>query len=443
MKKTAFTIAEILLVMLILLTVTLATAKVLPEKARLKTIPEKHGTYACTRNGDQYYSIFIEDQKDANIPNLGSGNWKPIDKCGENLDMPNVDYIGVTLIGGGGAGGRGEVDTKTNNEINQSLSGSNITIDVEGTYEIYVASGAGTASSLESFRETGWTYDCSVGNARGGNGVSFTTRVNLKRGDKVKAQISSGGQALKPRFCAQFENYPKGWGLGQHGENITLTVTQGNTEKKITLLGGLAGSFTCNPNNSCGNRFSPIQGTAGSISGTQFGTVQSRGTSNANNASFSMRLISATNNNRTVNTPGCGGQGGKINTVAYPVKKGKNSEKNKAELPSMTIGLGGIYDSDNKDGGDTTFHSSVAEGGKANAACTIDDGAGLNNGTNGGDASAVRSINSSGGTGGSSSSLTGGNGTGYGAGGGGGAAISSSRIGDGGNGTNGLIIMTW
>src|SRR5574344_1218758 len=132
-NKKAFTLAEILVVLLIM-TVVLAASMPLITVMHIplpKRIP--HGKWACTLISGTMHSATAANSN-ASLPGFNSGRWK--EGCTFPKLPKNVDYVTVQVIGGGGGGGSASLQATADNHKVSLPADKDYKITSTGTYRI-------------------------------------------------------------------------------------------------------------------------------------------------------------------------------------------------------------------------------------------------------------------------------------------------------------------
>src|SRR5574344_2394959 len=112
-NKKAFTLAEILVILLIM-TIVLAASMPLITVMHIP-LPERipHGKWACTLINGENHSATAANSN-APLPGFNSGRWK--DGCTFPKLPKNVDYVTVQVVGSGGGGGSASLQANATNE---------------------------------------------------------------------------------------------------------------------------------------------------------------------------------------------------------------------------------------------------------------------------------------------------------------------------------------
>lgn len=434
MKK-AFSLAEILLTLMIVAVVALMSTSVVKNKQKKIEDKPSQGLYACTMYYGKSY-VFESANKDAKIPSIQSNKSSWSQKaCLNGFTPPKEGVVEVTVIGGGGAGGGAAISSSESSDMQQRTfdrSGGFVVEDT-GYYDFEIYGSKGTASTLMVFTNDTPPKHCPMANAYPGNPRKLSGTIALKKGDTIKVQFS-GGQKLGdlPNDSCRSGLKVISHEPGQDGQDITILR---NNVTIAVATGSGGGYYKCYNSNGCANRYK-AESTSELLGGGHFGyNVGFTNTSQSviYNDEEGKVVVSWSDKNDTnpIETvaAGCGGRAGSINSTIYPILSKK--------LPDIVIGAGGA---NSGDGEPTKFGALVAEGGKGDLICNP-----LNGNSNNGSAGAgfsASNMNYNGGSAGTISSVNGGTALGFGAGGGGGAVSGSSK-GKGGSGAPGLLVLRW
>ena len=471
-KYDAFSLAEMILILVFVAILALGSGILLPKKMKSKTAQQQHGLFACTViAGQQHY--FKSNDMNAEIPEPDSSKWKS-GNCKENFDVPKyANMLMVTMIGGGGAGKNGSVIWDKEKDIPDGhlvVDGDSYSVEYDGWYHIKMYGQRG-----EQTHRTPWRNgDCFTESPHGGYTYRFEGDIKLKRGDKLTLELTEKLDNIMTSFACTDGRFIPGDGeyyIGKDGGNAILKL---NSSVIANIQGSGAGYIRCNPlNNECVNRYDAYQGEPGKA------IVPPTGFSNlveldpATNPSAQVlelndgrvditysETMNESNREFTANG-GCGGEAGSTNATLYPIIR--------AEIPSITIGLGGTQTTAATA---TMFGTFPAPGGRNGTACAD---VAATSGADGEAATGYKDLPSTGGagakgkgeSGASASKVNGEAGKGFGAGGGGGSIFYNSTPsyinyltadenkqpviggnrrwyqGNGGNGTNGIVVITW
>lgn len=420
MKK-AFSLAEILLTLMIVAVVALMSTSVVKSKKKKVEDPPSEGMYACTIfNGSSY--VFESPNNKATIPASISGWTKK--RCLDGFTPPKDGVVEVITVGAGGGGGNGGTTTTRAMQETSFHQTGGFFVDGTGYYDFEIRGTKGGVSTLFFTNPTVYRFpDAQAGTARMISGT-----VYLEKGDTIDIKFTPGSKAVLPNSSCKngIDIYFVG---GNNGDNIH--IYKNGYSMGAYVLGSKAGNYSCNPGQALSYRFSVLTGSTA--------TANFAGATDTNSdliySDYGVVYVKWSDKNESkdvVNTdPGCGGRSGSINSTLYPILSKK--------LPDVEIGLGGT---NGNDGGDTRFGSLTAIGGGGDMICEY-VGTNPNNGSNGSSlASPIGNATWAGGAAGKTTSVNGSNGVGFGSGGGGGA-ISGSYTGRGGSGAPGLLILRW
>ena len=121
--KLAFSLAEALVVMLVVMLLTLAASPMITKKrARLKK-NTVHGEWICVNEGGKNKSVYIHDGKEE-VSNNG---------CVFPVLPSGVKFAWVELFGGGGGGSQGSVKPWDNSGYSYDFGEP---VDIAGTYDV-------------------------------------------------------------------------------------------------------------------------------------------------------------------------------------------------------------------------------------------------------------------------------------------------------------------
>ncbi len=255
-KKLAYTLSEILITFLIVSLVALLSAPLVAKKA-LKQKKEKtsHGTYACTRYGQNYYEFSSDKQISINQLDKNLTKWS--NKNGCNFKVPkDADALKVLLIGPGGKGFDAGVDIEDGYipEGDYSCKESSgcvfeYTVKKDGIYDITVFPGTGGDSSLGTWPSTESGVNCFADTAAGGDSNTYRIyKKQLKANDKVSVNFRSIGSRLTESDLEEvFGSLPNFTGLHM-GKNGYVITTKINGETLVETKQAQSGSYTCEPN---------------------------------------------------------------------------------------------------------------------------------------------------------------------------------------------------
>lgn len=489
--KKAFSLTEALIFLLISSLIIVATMPLIT--IRHMKLPERapHGKWACKMiNGEMHSATAANvNQK---LP--ADNKWK---KGCVFPELPaSVSYIIVQAIGGGAAGQRGSMtigmENKTTDLFPTGENQSVYTIEETGKYKVYFPGEAGGRGMLyPSYFDVilgGVKFMSCAFDSAGANGTvaSVTFEHDFKRGDKLilssdsvdlNNKFNNEGQKLcsqnavanwvdedgiehvgEPYLFAKVTHSP-----GKNGKERTLSLQEGTALKDLVKIKGSGGGYYASSSDSCeidcSKRYSSLYDRA-SWSLDDYITVH--GLTDVQKNFSSNKTAKITSQGHTLSYyGGCGGAAGQVNTVLIEKPDKKNF--------NIRIGKGGVYGTANTDGEDTVFDYIVASGGLGCANKGVNASV---NGTDGGKATTMATLDSVAGKGGkgkigspvpSVEEMTGKPASGLGSGGGGGGfALNINKpledylnnsliyqledykiLGDGGNGASGGIIVSW
>lgn len=170
----AFSLAEVLVTMLILMIVTLVSAPVITKK-RIKN-ERPHGVWECKLDANMRHVSTTTIEKQPVITSL------PGDFCTFGPQV-NAERYSVNVIGGGGGGASG-----TTFSVDAASYGNSVGYKVaaDGQYDVLVVGGGGGGSAKLR----------SMGNRGGGaGGVLVKKNYNLRKGDYCVLEAGIGGVA--------------------------------------------------------------------------------------------------------------------------------------------------------------------------------------------------------------------------------------------------------
>lgn len=455
-KKTAYTLAEMLIVLMIIALIAIGSTPLLVKKGKKQKEKLTHGTYACTVfDGEEYF--FHSDKKNDTIPYSKEG-WAR-GKCGTSFVMPyKSGLLNVKLTGGGGAGGDASVKWDDSVAPRAFYDDNTYIVSTSGYYDIIVSGSKGSSSSVTQWNATidGKEHNCFAETAKAGETAFFSGAVYLNKSDKIDIKFEHESMGSLNLDCSSQIQIPSSQ-IGQNGKDIVISK---NSSTILRVEGSKAGSYRCNSANLCAGHFEARQGDNGSVTTyTSFADKEESVGSNGYDYGVVIIKWSDKNNTQKAFLPkaGCGGTAGEIRSALYPILRNK--------LPEVKVGSGGTSQ---KEAQDTTFGSLRASAGRNNVVCSTktDD----YNGVEGKTFSAIADLNSKGGAGGISvptEEINGSDATGFSSGGGGGAiyfdtipsydtsksyednldpflnGVQRWNQGSGGKGGEGLLIITW
>lgn len=454
--KKAYTLSEILIVLLLVAIIALASTPLIVKSGKRHSELTKHGTYACTVfDGEEY--VFHNEKKNAPIPSTKNG-WQKA-PCGTGFVMPyKSGLLNVKVIGGGGAGGNASADWDDSVAPRTIYDNETYTIPTSGYYDVIVSGSKGASSTISAWTALidGVTHNCFAEASKPGDTAYFSGTIYLYKNDKIDVVYENSTTGSLNLNCSSQIQTPSAQ-VGQNGQDI---IVKRNASNMVTVEGSKSGSYTCNSANLCGKHYDPVQGEKGYITTNSYFYDQEKlyGTSPLDPGIVVIRWSDRNNTNKAFKSKaGCGGTAGEIKSALYPILRDK--------LPEITIGKGGTGDVEPED---TNFGSMKAKGGSNNVVCTNTENE--KDGKDGKTFSAIPSLNSQGGSGGVSSpsdDINGNPATSFASGGGGGAiyydtepSYNNSKTreenlnpvmngvrrwyqGVGGNGGSGLLMITW
>ena len=424
--KDAFSLAEMIMILLFVAILALGSGIILPKKLKKADPQTPHGLYACTKN--------------FKVPKY-------------------VNLLNVTMIGGGGAGKDASVIWDKESKVQDgdlAIHGAKYYVEYDGWYTVYLYGQYG-----ESSWRSEWDVangGCNVAAAQPGYPYRVQGEIQLKRGDIIQLYKEEKTPNTGTNFfCADNKHRPgkDEYYKGKDGGKTALLL---NGAEFLSINGSKAGVTVCSSSTppNCTNRYTVTQGANGTL-GTLSGLSDVLKMDPSANSAYRtypsqdgvaiIRYSSTKNPSNREFTPsgGCGGEAGQTAATLYPVLRDT--------IPDIKIGIGGTPD---RPATSTSFGSFPAAGGTTGGNCKS---VSQTSGSDGDAATGIEKLVSTGGkgalgtgqSGASSSKVDGGNGTGFGAGGGGGAIFyttiqNGSRKwyqGTGGNGTNGLIVISW
>ncbi len=473
-RKDAFSLAEMIMILLFVAILALGSGIILPKKLKKADPQTPHGLYACTVfNNQEYY--FSSTSKNAEIPAPGGAGWK-LGNCQKNFKVPKyVNLLNVTMIGGGGAGKDASVTWDKESKVQDGdlgVNGDKYYVEYDGWYTIYL---------FGQYGESSWRSEwdlanggCNVAPAQAGYPYRVQGEIQLKRGDVIQLYKEEKTPNTGTNFfCADNKHRPgkDEYYKGKDGGKTALLL---NGAEFVSVNGSKAGVTVCSSTNppNCTNRYTVTRGANGTL-GKATGMSDILYMDPSTNAAYqnypsqdgvaSIRYSTTKNSSTREFTPsgGCGGSAGQTSATLYPVLRDT--------IPSITIGIGGTP---TRPATSTSFGSFPAAGGTTGGNCKTSS---QTSGSDGDAATGIEKLVSTGGkgapgvgqAGASAAKVNGENGTGYGAGGGGGAIFYTSTPtynnslteeqnsqpiqngsrkwyqGTGGNGTNGLIVISW
>ena len=471
-RYNAFSLAEMIMILLFVAILAMGSGIILPRKMKPKAAIKQQGLYACTViNGQEHY--FSSTKSNTEIPDPSSPQWKQ-GGCQTNFKVPKyANLLLVTMIGGGGAGKDASVIWEKEKDISDGLliaDGDSYNVEYDGWYHVKMYGQKG-----EQTHRTPWRNgDCFAESPQGGYTYRFEGDIQLKRGDKLTLNLTEKLDNIMTSFACTdglFVPTSSEYYIGKDGGEAILKL---NSQVIAQIAGSGAGYLRCNPlNPPCVDRYQPYRGEPGKaiIAPTGFSnlkildpsTSSSAQTDELNDGRVEISYSEDLNPSTKEFTPngGCGGEAGATNATLYPIFTDN--------IPSIKIGLGGTPTTSATA---TMFGTYPAPGGRNGGVCT---GSLPTSGSDGDKASGLKNLLSiagigakgAGESGASASEVNGTNGGGFGAGGGGGAIYYTSKPtynyyltesqnkqpiqngvqkwyqGKGGNGTNGLIVISW
>lgn len=449
LKKRAYSLPEILIALVIIAVIALLTVAIVPRKKMKEKEKPTHGTYACTYFDDVEY-VFSDKKKDAPIPTT-KDKWSQ-GKCGEGFILPTkAGILDIKAVGGGGAGGDAKGYWDKDFIPISTTSSSTYRIDGTGYYDITVYGGLGQVSSLSIWNALGG--QCGAPTSNPGGTLKYKGLVYLNSGDIIRVDFQEGMPAVINTNCGTASKpiaFP-----GLNGKDISIFRNNSNILK---VKGSGAGTYSCNVNLACTNRFYPTKGNDGSVSATSVMSMIELKYNEGVDTKVDINWSAKNTSTRVFKKiPGCGGMSGEINSTLYPILKNT--------LPKIIIGKSG---KPGTPATSTTFGALKANSGENNKIC--DPKGNTNNGTAGISFDAIKGLVSKGGIAGIStttSKINGGIASSFGSGGGGGAYYSDSDPtyitgktenennnkvlngvtrwyeGTGGNGGPGLLVISW
>lgn len=456
-RKKAYSLAEILIVMLLIAIIALASTPLIVKKGKTHSELTKHGTYACTIfDGEEY--VFHSELKNAQIPSTKDG-WSKA-PCGTDFVIPyKSGLLNVKVIGGGGAGGSASADWDDSIAPRTIYDNETYTIPTSGYYDIIVSGSKGASSTISSWTAQidGVTHNCFAEASKPGDTAYFSGTIYLYKGDKINVVFEHSATGSLNLNCSSAIKTPSAQ-VGQNGQDI---VVKRDSTEMVKVEGSKSGTYTCNSANLCGKHYEAVDGAKGVIKTNSYfyDTEMLYGASPLDPGIVVVRWSDRNNTNKAFKSKsGCGGTAGEIKSALYPILRDK--------LPVITIGKGGTADTEPEE---TSFGSMKASGGSNNVVCTTPS-TNEKDGTDGKNFSAILSLNSLGGQGGVSApseEINGSPAAGFASGGGGGAiyydtepSYDNSKTreenlnpllngvrrwyqGTGGNGGSGLLMITW
>ncbi len=465
-KHSGFSLAEMIMILLFVAILALGSGIILPKKLKAKDPLVPHGKYICTiRDGKEVY--FLTTKRNDPVPSLDNAGWKT-GSCQANFKVPKyANILNVTMVGGGGAGKDASVSWDKGNDIPKGelyVNGDNYNIEYEGVYHITMYGQSG-----ESAWRSPWNgNNCIVETANPGYTYRFEGDLNLKKGDELRIEKEEKIDGTTTNFfCSdgKYKPLPNEYSKGKDGGVISLTL---NGKVIASINGSKAGQTRCNAGAyECENRYIVSQGANGSAkkAPSGFSNLKIYDPANGANRQFVefdgvvfVEYSDSKNNTTSTFTPngGCGGGAGKTNSTLYPVLRDT--------IPPIVIGRGGTSSQPSTA---TIFGSFPALGGSTGDNC---QNVSATQGSSGEAVTAVKGLSSvpgEGAKGGSAAKVDGANASVWGAGGGGGAiyytktptydkSLSAEENkkpiqkgvrkwyqGKGGNGSDGIIIITW
>lgn len=475
LKREAFSLAEMILILLFVAILALGSGIILPKKIKDKPPITQHGLYACTLiDGSEYY--FSSTKRSTPIPAPDEEGWKK-GSCHDNFKVPKyANILNVTMIGGGGAGKDASVvweKTKSVSDGNLLVNGDKYSVEYEGWYHVTMYGQAGEAT----WRKPWDNQNCVVQNANGGYVYRFEGDIKLKRGDTLQLTKTEKLENIMTNFACtdgKFVPQKSDFYIGMDGGDSILTL---NGSAIANIVGSGAGYMRCNPfNNVCVNRYIVTRGDNGyaKTAPTGFTSLKVYDPNVSplyqNDVQYDGAVFIKYSEDKNSTTKefspngGCGGDAGATNATLYPILRTTN-----ASIPAITIGQGGTP---SVPATATRFGSFPAAGGATGGNClevleTSGSDGDFSNGIK--DLTSVFGFGAKGkgDAGASATKVDGGNASGYGAGGGGGAIFYNTKPtynsylseeqnkqpvqngtrkwyqGKGGNGSNGLIVITW
>lgn len=432
-KIEAFSLAEMVLILVFVAILALGSGIILPKKMKAKDPVVPHGRYFCTLiNGQEHY--FLTTNRNSEIPDITNPGWKQ-GNCQKNFTVPKyANILNVQMIGGGGAGKDASMvaeDEDSTPSAHLATHGEKYSVEVDGWYDINMWGQQGETTWRSTWNDGG----CIARDANPGDVAAFSGQIQLKRGDVLQLQLEASTPNTRSNvFCSDGKYKPteSEYRKGNDGGMAYLLL---NGSIIAAIKGSLAGTMVCNPIiNECESRYVSTDGADGEITSlsSQITNVQKRLTPSGAIGSVKIDYSSRNDTSSSASTPtgGCGGSAGQTNATLYPVLRDT--------VPIIRIGQGGTP---TRDATATIFGSFPASGGSRGGYCQT--GLSKSQGSDGEASTALQKLPSNPGIGAKGSVLNGGNASGYGAGGGGGAAQSESSLGIGGNGSNGLLVITW
>lgn len=428
-KSKGFSLAEILIVFLIITMVVLASASFFKRKLRsINSKTQKHGTYACTVFDEQEY-YFVSSTKNAAIPVDMSG-WVP-GKCGTAFSMPTTGAMNVTLIGAGGNGGDATLNENSEDKdfyldlVDGFDKIKDYSVPATGWYKIKILGDKGTQSIAKS------PSGCFINTSDPGNAVQYERQLYLTENDTIKVKYN--GKTIP--FCYPNDKKSVEFECGLDGGYINIYQ---NDTLIIEVRGAEAGRFISGGD--C--YFAPQTGADGKVMRNGFEQPSTSNDNDGTNVSIKWDEDLNSSSTKTYTPkPGRGGEAGSLTSFLYPVLR--------KDLPNITIGKNNVTEVKDRA---TVFGVVKAQGGRDKAISYERDEVDKYDGYNGQKFENDSTVNTTQGIGGKSPNYNGTNATGFASGGGGGGVVcddnnppspTACQLGKGGKGANGILIITY
>ncbi len=180
-KILAFTLAEVLVTMIIIVLMTLASIPVIKASKEYRAAAKDKNTWMAFYDEEDKLHVFVDGTEKADLVE-GTGD----DQHAKFEPPDGVTRFNVTVIGGGGGGAAGEAgigQVKTF-KADPNLTEQTYVASDTGIYQIVAVGGGGGGGGGGVLCEGGGAY----------SGAVQVAQVNLKKGDICNVVVGIGGQ---------------------------------------------------------------------------------------------------------------------------------------------------------------------------------------------------------------------------------------------------------
>lgn len=196
-KFLAFTLAEVLITMIIITLMTLASIPVIKKSKEYRAASKDKNTwmamYVPQADGSEKLTVFVDGKEDK------SGKYLAIDQATGNeyakfVPPTGVTRFNVTVVGGGGGGAAGEATTGQSKVFTPESTDNTFVPMNDGLYQVVAIGGGGGGG--------GGGVACN--GAGGYSGAAVIANVKLKANEVYTAQAGAGGGGGKPQKPLNF-----------------------------------------------------------------------------------------------------------------------------------------------------------------------------------------------------------------------------------------------